>query len=212
VTAVVTLAPYPVVHEHLLSPFEKSSLARRRDRLLASASGLLVEIGGGLGANLERYPAAVERAIVFGVSPANRPALQRKARRSAVPVELRTGALGDLDVAGGSVGTVVSVLTLCAVPDLDGVLAAVRRLLSPEGRLLFVEHVPATGGRVARSLAAPAWEQLTGGCRLDRDLPARIRHAGFVIADLERFTVPTLNLPLRTCAAGIARPAPGPMP
>jgi hypothetical protein len=57
-----------------------------------------------------------------------------------------------------------------------------------------------------RTAANPVWRQVTGGCDLTRDVPSAVRHADFTIIDLERFTVPTLNLPMRSCAIAAARP------
>ena len=38
-----------------------------------------------------------------------------------------------------------------------------------------------------------------------RDLPAALRDGGFTILSLDRFGLPTLTLPLRSCVAGRAR-------
>ena len=117
------------------------------------------------------------------------------------------GRTGLTDVAArpeASVDTVVSVFTLCSVPDLDGVLRAVRRVLRNSGQFLFLEHVPDwPGARSSLDLVAPAWRML-GRCDPSRDVPEAVRQAGFVLMDLERFSVPTLAIPLRSCVAGRA--------
>ncbi len=109
-------------------------------------------------------------------------------------LEITPGGEADLAAAeAGSVDTVVSTFALCRVTDLPGTLASVRRVLAPEGVLVFLEHVGATGWRqrLQRGLT-PAWQRLAPGCHLDRDVPAAIRAAGMAITEIERFP---LSLP-----------------
>ena len=86
--------------------------------------------------------------------------------------------------------------------DVDAVLRGVRRVLREDGQFLFLEHVPDwPGARSSLDLIAPAWRMM-GRCDPSRDIPEVVRRAGFVLMDLERFTVPTLAVPLRGCVAG----------
>jgi len=87
--------------------------------------------------------------------------------RSAVVVAASADALPFDD---GSFDTVVSTMVLCTVPDPAAAVAEVRRVLAPGGRLLFVEHVRAVPGRLARwqdRFAGP-WPAFAQGCRCDR--------------------------------------------
>jgi len=117
-------------------------------------------------------------------------------RRGAVP-----------DDGARSVPTVVSTLSLCAVPDLSEALARIRGELEPDGQLLFFEHVHTTGamGRL-QTLAAPAWRRFGPGCAIDRDLTGALRAAGFRITDCDRFTVPALSPLAQFVVEGRARP------
>jgi hypothetical protein len=62
-----------------------------------------------------------------------------------------------------------------------------KRMLKPDGRLLFLEHVRAPGmqGRV-QAAATPLWSRVAAGCHLDRDTLDAIRDAGFAITDCNR--------------------------
>ncbi|HSH59992.1 MAG TPA: methyltransferase domain-containing protein, partial [Acidimicrobiales bacterium] len=101
------------------------------------------------------------------------------------------GGAGLDAVEDGSVDTVASTFVLCRVADLHGTLTRIRRALAPEGVLLFLEHVGATGWRQSLQRAAtPAWQRLAPGCHLDRDIPAAIRAAGMAITDIQRFPLP----------------------
>ena len=57
-----------------------------------------------------------------------------------------------------------------------------RRVLRPDGELLFAEHGLAPG-RVARCQRRiePFWTPLAGGCRLTRHPPTILREAGFEV-------------------------------
>jgi len=140
------------------------------------------------------------------------PILERHRQRL---VALEVGEVVDLSRPGaaaelasrpaGSADTVVSVLTLCAVPDLDATLGHVRRVLRPGGRFLYLEHVPDwPGARRGTDLVGPAWRWLGGGCDARRNVPEAVRRAGLRMRELDRFTVPTLAVPLRGCVAGMA--------
>ncbi len=54
-------------------------------------------------------------------------------------------------------------------------------------------------------LSRPLWRLLGAGFVPGRDLPGALRRCGFSVLSLERFGLPTLTLPLRSCVAGMAR-------
>jgi SAM-dependent methyltransferase len=103
-----------------------------------------------------------------------------------------------------SADTVVSVLTLCSLPDLGAVVAATKRVLRPGGKFLFLEHVPDwPGAGKSFDMVGPAWKRM-GGCDATRDIPRVVRAHGFNLWDLERFTILTVAVPLRSWVAGSA--------
>ena len=157
-----------------------------RARVAAGVEGDVLELGFGSGTNLSHYGPTVAR--VLAVEPSD--VAWEKASKSIAsfgrPVE-RAGLDGaHLDVPDASVDAVVSTWTMCTIPDLSSALAEVRRVLRPGGRLHFVEHSLAPSDRVARvqRRIQPTWGRLAGGCHLDRDIPAELVAAGFVVPDL----------------------------
>jgi len=197
---------YPAVHERLPSPLEQNALRAHRRRLLERASGRVVEVGGGIGEHLALYrPEQVDEVVVVGPDPWARPFLERRVGEARVPVTVVDGPL-PAGLEPGSIDTVVFAFLLCSLPDRHGLLSGVDQVMGPDGRLLFIEHVP---GRLNRGLlgdlASPVWRAATTGCDLKSDPVASIRGAGFTIIDLERFTMPTLQIPIRSCVAGVAR-------
>ena len=129
---------------------EKAGLAEMRRNLIAGASGDVLEIGGGTGANLGYYSAGVESVTVTEPEPPMLKLLERKAReQNSQAIVLRAPA-EDLPFEDASFDTVVSTLVLCGVGDQPRVMRELRRVLRPGGRLIFIEHVRSDDPRVAR--------------------------------------------------------------
>ena len=196
---------YPAVHERVLWPLEQRGVRGARERLLAKAFGRVVEVGGGTGEQLALYPDTVEQVTVVGPDVWTRSMVERRAQAAPGTVDLIDDRL-PAGLEPGTVDVIVVSYLLCALRDRHDLLTEARRLLTDEGLLLFIEHVPS---RLARGLlgdlAAPAWRAASAGCDLKSDPLAAIRGAGFTIVDLERFVMPTFQLPLRSCVAGVAR-------
>lgn len=105
----------------------------------------------------------------------------------------------------GPFDSIVSLIRLPLVADLDGFFRTVFELLADDGHLYFVEPVRRSG-RAGRVLALGGLVgRVAGGLHLDRDLPAEIRRRGMVVTDLLRFEVPTLSAPLRPFVEAVAR-------
>lgn len=94
---------------------------------------------------------------------------------------------------------------LCGTNDLDAAVRMLRGAAGDDGRLVFLEHVRPPGGRrLVHAAAGAVVSRLPGGCRTDHDVPAALRRGGFLITDLERFTMPTPVLALRPWVRGVA--------
>jgi ubiquinone/menaquinone biosynthesis C-methylase UbiE len=81
----------------------------------------------------------------------------------------------------GSFDTVVSTFTLCSIADPERALGEVRRVLVPDGRLLFLEHGLADDPRVQtwQHRLTPFQRVLGCGCELDRDIRGLLDRTGF---------------------------------
>ena len=86
-----------------------------------------------------------------------------------------------------SIDTVVSTWTLCTIPDVSRALAEMRRVLKPDGRLLFVEHGRSSDAKVRRwqDRLTPLWRRIGGGCHLNRAISRLIEDAGFRIERMD---------------------------
>jgi ubiquinone/menaquinone biosynthesis C-methylase UbiE len=103
---------------------------------------------------------------------------------------------------------VVSTLVLCTVEDPERALAEIRRVLRPEGSLLFLEHVRSDDRRLARwqdRLHGP-WRSFAEGCNCNRPTLDLLRRAGFAVsaADARWRRMPPIVRPL---VSGRATPA-----
>lgn len=175
------------LYDPLMGLVDRAGMAERRRRLVAEARGEVVEVGGGTGRNLPYYR-DVDRVVVLEPDGAMRARLLARVRAAAVPVEVHDAGIEDSNLPDGFADTVVASLVLCTVPSPAAALAEIKRLLKPEGRLLFLEHVqaPGTRGRLQSALT-PLWSRTAGaGCHLDRPTLDHIRSAGFAITDCHR--------------------------
>jgi SAM-dependent methyltransferase len=186
----VPTADHPVhafLYDPMMAVADRVGMADRRRRLVAEARGEVVEVGAGTGRNLPYYR-DVDRVVVLEPDGAMRSRLLQRVEACAVPVEVHEAAVEDSGLPDGFADTVVVSLVLCTVDDPAVALAEIRRILKPDGRLLFLEHVAAPGlrGR-AQSLVTPVWRRTVfPGCHLDRPTLDLIRSAGFAITDCHR--------------------------
>ena len=72
------------------------------------------------------------------------------------------------------------------VGDPLAALGELRRVLKPDGKLLFVEHglSPEPGIERWQRRLTPIWCHVAGGCHLDRKMDDLIRSAGFDLTTL----------------------------
>jgi ubiquinone/menaquinone biosynthesis C-methylase UbiE len=147
------------------------------------ARGRVLEIGVGTGLNFDLYDTSVVELV--GVEPD--PHMLRRARPRAgelpFPATLHQVGGERLPFESASFDTVVITFTLCTIPEPEPALAEVRRVLKPEGALLFLEHTRAPGRTMARmqDVIAPAWRRVFGGCHPNRDAVTMVREAGFAV-------------------------------
>jgi SAM-dependent methyltransferase len=157
----------------------------------AGLSGDVVEIGFGSGLNLPHLPPAVTG--VWAVDPSGT-AMKLAATRiaqSTIPVH-RAGLDGaHLDLPDDRFDAALSTMTLCTIPDVEGALDEVRRVLKPGGVLHYAEHGHSPDAKVARTQDRLNGLQnhLAGGCNLNREIDTLITNAGFQIDAQRNFTL-----------------------
>jgi ubiquinone/menaquinone biosynthesis C-methylase UbiE len=66
---------------------------------------------------------------------------ETSAKRIGRAIELKEGDAQDLPFEDESFDTVVCTYGLCSVPDDDGIISEMKRVLKPGGRLILVDHI-----------------------------------------------------------------------
>jgi ubiquinone/menaquinone biosynthesis C-methylase UbiE len=175
------------MYDRMTSGPEKAGLRDHRRQLISHARGRVLEIGGGTGANLAFYGVGVQDVTITEPSEPMAKRLRSRLTGHRVIVDLVIAPAEELPFDDNSFDTAVSTLVLCTVADQARALDELRRVLRPDGRLLFIEHVRAEGDRLA------GWQdRLNGinkivarGCNCNRRTLDGIRAAGFTTTELQ---------------------------
>jgi ubiquinone/menaquinone biosynthesis C-methylase UbiE len=191
---------------------DRAGQARTRERLLSNAAGVTLEIGAGSGANLRWYPKAVTELVLADPSPYMLDHL--RAALASVPewpgsgtVSLARAGFPSLPFDDGSYDTVVVTYVLCSILDLAGAFQEIARVLKPQGRLLFLEHVRAADRSVLASvqdLVERPHRLVADGCRPNRRTEGVLRASPLTVAWLERGEQPSAAPTVRPTIMGVA--------
>jgi ubiquinone/menaquinone biosynthesis C-methylase UbiE len=121
-----------------------------RHQTIASARGLVLEVGVGSGVNLPLYGPAVTHVVGLDPSPELLRLAGKQAADVAIPVSLFRASAEYLPLADAVFDTIVMTWTLCSIPNPMAALTEMRRVLRQGGRLIFVEHGLSPEIRIAR--------------------------------------------------------------
>ena len=196
-----------LTYDRFMAATEKAGLAERRKTLLRTATGRVLEIGGGTGANLPFYSDGVAELVIAEPEEAMARRLERKLPGYCIPTRIFCAPAEQLPLPAESFDYVVSTLVLCSVTDPARALAEVRRVLKSQGRLLFIEHVRSDNPKLARwqdRLRRP-WSWVGHGCQCNRPTVESIRAAGFSITELRHENLPKAPPIVRPLVIGTAR-------
>ena len=160
-------------------------IMKARSRIVPQAHGDVLELGCGGGINMQFY--APERISSFaGLDPS--PALLNASRAAAqakgMIADIRGGVGEAMPFADVSFDTVLVTFTLCSVDSQQQVLAEMRRVLRPGGKVLFLEHgsAPDESVRTWQRRIEPIWSRIGGNCHLTRAITGAYEAAGFSIS------------------------------
>jgi ubiquinone/menaquinone biosynthesis C-methylase UbiE len=196
---------FAATYDKMSRKSEEAGLRALRQSLLADATGRVVEIGAGTGANLRLYNGNIESLVVTEPEPPMLRRLQRAAREHAPLVQVLRAPAEDLPFEDGSFDTLVSTLVLCGVDDQARALREARRVLRPGGRLLFLEHVRSDDPGLARFQDRMNWlNRLVVQCECNRPTLATIEAERFSVSRLERTELPKAPKFVRPLIIGAA--------
>jgi len=170
--------------------------SKQREKIVHRAYGDVLEIGFGGGLNLPYYDRANVRRV-FGLEPSAgmRRSAARQIDASGIDVELIDLPGEEIPLDNHSVDSILVTFTLCTIPDVEAALSGMRRVLKPGGHLFFCEHGKAPDPGVYRwqRRMNPAWRAVSGGCNMDRDIPALLEAGGFTIEEDNRMYIPGIR-------------------
>ena len=173
-----------------------SPTRKQREKIVPRAAGDVLEIGFGSGLNLPYFDREKVRHI-WGLEPSDgmRKLAAEPIAASGLDIELIDLPGEEIPLDDNCVDTVLITYTLCTIPDVASALEGVRRVMKPDGKLLFCEHGKAPDANVVKwqERLNPTWKKIAGGCNMNRDIPGIIASAGFDIGDDNRMYIPGLK-------------------
>jgi ubiquinone/menaquinone biosynthesis C-methylase UbiE len=193
-------------YDRLMADTEQAGLGERRRALLAPLSGRVVEIGGGTGANVPHYGGAVTELVITEPEEPMARRLEQKLTEHGLPAKVVRAPAEALPFEDGSFDFAVATLVLCTVSDQPRALSELRRVLKPEGKLVFIEHVRAEDPGLARwqDRLDPLWVRVGHGCRCNRSTLEGIRAAGFKVDEVEHGRMPKAFPIVKPMIRGVA--------
>jgi ubiquinone/menaquinone biosynthesis C-methylase UbiE len=190
---------------HLMDGYMHWKYSELKARYFGDLPGTIVEIGAGTGANL-RYFRPGTRVVAVEPNPHMHPMLAERAARHGLDLDILGDGAESLALPDASVDAVVASLVLCTVRDPVAAVREVRRVLRPGGRFVCIEHVAAPAGsvigRIQRAVYRP-WRWFFEGCHSHRDTERVLRGTGFSEVSVERFTWPSVFVPVRPQIAAV---------
>jgi ubiquinone/menaquinone biosynthesis C-methylase UbiE len=166
----------------------------QREKIVPLAEGIVLDIGIGSGLNIPYYDKS-KIDYLYGLDPSfellklARPV----AKKNNIEIEFLECGAEAIPLPNDSIDTVVITYTLCTIPDIQLSNKEIKRVLKPNGKLLFCEHGLAPDINVAKwqKRINPIWNKIAGGCNLNRDIPKLIRSSGLKISNMEEMYLPS---------------------
>ncbi|WP_258105419.1 class I SAM-dependent methyltransferase [Marinoscillum sp. MHG1-6] len=166
---------------------------KQREKVVPLAYGNVLEIGIGSGLNLPFYDQEKVKSLI-GVDPAEEIWRENEVDAHSLPFEFHfiKAYAEHTPIDNHSIDSAVVTYSLCSIPNLAATFEELKRVMKPNGTLIFCEHGKAPDKAVEKwqNLINPVWKRLGGGCNLNRDIPEIIKANGFKINHLDTMYIP----------------------
>jgi len=165
----------------------------QRKKIIPSATGFVVELGVGAGANFRYYkPEKILKVIAIDPSSELNILAREEAKKYNIEIQILNQSAENIPFEDNSIDTVVSTYTLCSIPNPDQTMREVYRVLKPNGVFLFSEH-----GRSPDRFTVFIQDQveffypfISGGCHCNRDIKKIISNSNLEFQSLDTTYLP----------------------
>lgn len=174
----------------------------RKELFARIPEGDILEIGIGMGANIEHYPAGTRRFTGIDISPRMLNEARKEASRIGSVVKLLEMDAEKLELPTESFDAIVSTCVFCSIPDPASAFSEAKRVLKTGGTAYFLEHMRPEG-RI-RGCIFDVLNHVTSGLfgiNINRRTEEAIKENGFEIieskhlmSDIFRFIVARKSL------------------
>jgi SAM-dependent methyltransferase len=159
-----------------------------RQRIVPMATGKVLELGVGAGVNFSLYDSSrVSKLYALEPNPGMIRLAKPQQQRTKLDIEFLDLPGERIPLQDSAVDTVVSTFTFCTIPDVTEAIRGLRRVLKPNGKLIFFEHGLSPDSRIRRwqerTEPIPHW--LFEGCHITRDIPSLLVEGDFQIEEME---------------------------
>lgn len=187
-------------------------IMKQREKIVPEADGVVLEVGCGSGTNFGLYdPQKVKH--LHAIEPSE--GMVKRAHKAwdeydhGIGCDIHTCGAEAVPLEDGSVDTAVVTFVLCTIPDWESALLELRRVLKPDGKILFSEHGLAPDEGVAKwqRRVEPVWKRMAGGCHLTRDTREMLETVGFNVERHDSMYLPNTPKIAGYAAWGSARVA-----
>jgi ubiquinone/menaquinone biosynthesis C-methylase UbiE len=193
-----------VNNEKLIRKFDKQSkmyeirrkkLTERawREKLISCASGRVLEVAVGAGANFHYYPQRIAlTAVDFSPDMLNKAKIA--AKDYGIEAEFVLSDVESLSFPDNSFDSIVSTLSFCGYDDPMFVLELFNKWCKSEGQILLMEHGVSSNRLVGgfQHLMNPLFRKVVG-CNFDRDI-IKILHANLEVKNMEHHMLGAVHL------------------
>lgn len=197
-----------LIYDRCMAGVEDACLSSWRKSLIKNASGSVLEIGAGTGANIDYYGSEVTQLVFSEPDKNMRNRLSEKVNKSGLAnIRVTSDTAEAINADSDFFDSVVVTLVCCSVTSLEAALLEIKRVLRPGGKLFFLEHVAATDSSSRRKWQnhiTPIWRKFSGNCHLNRETEQAVLQAGFTIQEIQRESMRKAISLVRPTIRGIA--------
>lgn len=173
------------IYDISMIPMEKRGIRVARKELIPKAYGDVLELGAGTGVNLKYYDYSKVDSLLL---------TDRRISKTLKKIVPKNATLKEIDAMtlpfpDNSFDCIVHTLVFCMVKDVDKGLQEIKRVLKPNGTLLFIEHIDPENKTIRNFFKVfnPFWKVIVHGCNLNRHYDKSLESNGFVIKSLKKF-------------------------